>query len=149
MKKGTIVDSTIISAPSSSKNKERQRDPDAHSTKKGNTWHFGYKAHIGVDKDGGIVLSVEVTSANIHDVEVTPKLLTGEEYTVNGDSDISAQKSAKILSSRTNRAKRSSTKSTADRRNTRTNPIVPKGRSKEENTKNHPSEPKLNTYLLS
>ena len=60
--------------------------PDAHSTKKGNTWHFGYKAHIGVDKDSGIVHSVEVTSANIHDVEVTPKLLTGEEDTVNGDS---------------------------------------------------------------
>ena len=86
LKKGTIVDSTIIPAPSSTKNKERQRDPDAHSTKKGNTWHFGYKAHIGVDKDSGIVHSVEVTSANVHDVEVTPKLLTGEEDTVNGDS---------------------------------------------------------------
>ena len=86
LKKGTIVDSTTISAPSSTKNKERQRDPDAHSTKKGNTWHFGYKAHIGVDKDSGIVHSVEVTSSNIHDVEVTPKLLTGEEDTVNGDS---------------------------------------------------------------
>ena len=51
LKKGTIVDSTIISAPSSTKNKEKKRDPDARQTKKGNTWHFGYKAHIGVDRD--------------------------------------------------------------------------------------------------
>lgn len=80
------MDSTIIAAPSSTKNKEKQRDPDAHSVKKGSAWHFGYKAHIGVDKDSGIVHSVEVTAANVHDVEVTPKLLTGEEDTVNGDS---------------------------------------------------------------
>ena len=52
LKKGTIVDSTIIAAPSSTKNEEKQRDPDAHQVKKGNTWHFGYKAHIGVDRDG-------------------------------------------------------------------------------------------------
>ena len=51
LKKGTIVDSTILSAPSSTKNKEKKRDPDAHQVKKGNTWHFGYKAHIGVDED--------------------------------------------------------------------------------------------------
>ena len=86
LKRGTIIDSTIISAPSSTKNKDKQRDPDAHSTKKGTAWHFGYKAHIGVDKDSGIVHSVEVTAANVHDVEVTPKLLTGEEDTVHGDS---------------------------------------------------------------
>ena len=86
LKKGTIVDSTIIAVPSSAKNKEKQRDPDAHSVKKGSAWHFWYKAHIGVDKDSGIVHSVEVTAANVHDVEVTPKLLTGEEDTVNGDS---------------------------------------------------------------
>ena len=79
LKKGTIVDSTIISAPSSTKNKEKKRDPDAHQTKKGNTWHFGYKAHIGVDQDSGLVHTVVVTSANTHDVVVTPKLLTGEE----------------------------------------------------------------------
>ena len=53
LKKGTIVDSTIISAPSSTKNKEKKRDPDAHSVKKGNAWYFGCKAHIGVDKDSG------------------------------------------------------------------------------------------------
>ena len=53
LKKGTIVDSTIISAPSSTKNQKKKRDPDAHQVKKGNTWHFGYKAHIGVDRDSG------------------------------------------------------------------------------------------------
>lgn len=86
LKKGTIVDSTIISAPSSTKNKDKQRDPEAHSVKKGSAWYFGYKAHVGVDKDSGIVHSVEVTSANVHDVEVASKLLIGEEETVHGDS---------------------------------------------------------------
>ena len=84
--KETIVDSTLISAPSSTKNKEKKRDPDAHSVKKGNTWHFGYKAHVGVDKDTGLVHHVEVTSANIHDVTMVPRLLSGEETTVYGDS---------------------------------------------------------------
>ena len=86
LKKGTIVDSTIISAPSSTKNKEKQRDPDAHSVKKGNAWYFGYKAHVGVDKDSGLVHTVKVTAANEHDVNMTSKLLHGEEETVGGDS---------------------------------------------------------------
>ena len=86
LKKGTIVDSAIIEAPSSTKNKKKERDPDAHQVKKGNTWHFGYKAHIGVDQDSGPVHSVEVTGANTHDVTMVPKLLTGEENTVYGDS---------------------------------------------------------------
>jgi IS5 family transposase len=86
LKKGTIVDSTFIEAPSSTKNKEKQRDPDAHQAKKGNTWHFGYKAHIGIDKDSGIAHTVDVTAANVSDVSETAKLLTGEEETVNGDS---------------------------------------------------------------
>lgn len=86
LKKGTIVDSTIIEAPSSTKNKKKERDPDAHQVKKGNTWHFGYKAHIGVDQDSGLVHSIEVTGANTHDVTMVSKLLTGEENTVYGDS---------------------------------------------------------------
>ena len=86
LKKGTIVDSTIISAPSSTKNKDKKRDPDAHQTKKGNTWHFGYKAHIGVDRDSGLVHTVKATPANVHDVSMTSELLHGEEETVNGDS---------------------------------------------------------------
>ena len=60
--------------------------PDAHQVKKGNTWHFGYKAHIGVDKDSGLVHTVAATSANVHDVSQTSSLLTGEEEVVYGDS---------------------------------------------------------------
>ena len=86
LKKGTIVDSTIISAPSSTKNRDRKRDPDAHQTKKGNTWHFGYKAHIGVDEDSGLVHTIKVTAANVADVTMTAELLHGEEEAVYGDS---------------------------------------------------------------
>ena len=86
LKKGTIVDSTFIEAPSSTKNREKKRDPEAHSAKKGNVWHFGYKAHVGVDRDSGLVHTVKVTSANVHDVTVAADLLTGEEETVHGDS---------------------------------------------------------------
>lgn len=86
LRKGTIVDSTLIEAPSSTKNCKKQRDPDAHQVKKGNAWHFGYKAHIGVDRETGLIHHLEVTSANVHDVTVVPKLLTGEETEVYGDS---------------------------------------------------------------
>ena len=86
LKKGTIVDSTIIEAASSIKNKEKKRDPDAHQTKKGNTWHFGYKAHIGVDRDSGLVHTVKATAANVSDVSETANLLHGEEETCHGDA---------------------------------------------------------------
>lgn len=86
LKKGTIVDSTLISAPASTKNREKKRDPEAHSTKKGNTWHFGYKAHVGVDRDTGLAHTLKVTAANIHDVTMMAELVTGEENTVYGDS---------------------------------------------------------------
>lgn len=86
LKQGTIVDSTLIAAPSSTKNAEKKRDPEAHSVKKGNELHFGYKAHIGVDKDTGLVHTVKATAANEHDVTVTSQLLHGEEKEVCGDS---------------------------------------------------------------
>jgi transposase, IS5 family len=86
LKRGTIVDSTFIESPSSTKNQKKERDPEAHSAKKGNTWHFGYKAHIGVDEESGIVHTVKVTAANEHDVTVGSELLTGEEERVYGDS---------------------------------------------------------------
>ena len=86
LRKGTIVDSTFIEAPSSTKNKDKKRDPEAHSAKEGNTWHFVYKAHVGVDHETGIVHALEVTSANKHDVCMTAELLTGEEQVVYGDS---------------------------------------------------------------
>lgn len=86
LKKGTIVDSTFIEAPSSTKNKKKERDPDAHSAKKGNVWHFGYKAHIGVDSDSGLVHTLKATAANEHDVTIAADLLTGDEEIVYGDS---------------------------------------------------------------
>lgn len=86
LKRGTIVDSTFIEAPSSTKNEKKERDPEAHSAKKGTTWHFGYKAHIGVDKESGLVHTLKVTAANEHDVAVTSELLTGDEEEVYGDS---------------------------------------------------------------
>ena len=86
LKKGTIVDSTLIAAPSSTKNKEKQRDPEAHSVKKGNQWYFGYKEHIGVDADSGLVHTVETTSANVHDSNMVAELLQGTEEEIYGDS---------------------------------------------------------------
>ena len=86
LKRGTIVDSTFIEAPSSTKNQKKERDPEAHSAKKGNVWYFWYKAHIGVDSESGLVHTVQVTAANVHDVCVTADLLTGEEEEVYGDS---------------------------------------------------------------
>ncbi len=86
LKKGTIVDSTFIEAPSSTKNKKKERDPEAHSSKKGSTWHFGYKAHIGVDRESGLVHHVKTTAANEHDVTAVSDLMHGEEETLHGDS---------------------------------------------------------------
>ena len=76
----------FIAAPSSTKNKDKKRDKDAHSVKKGNQWHLGYKAHIGVDKDSGLVHHLKVTGANEHDVTATPDLMHGEEEELYGDS---------------------------------------------------------------
>ena len=76
----------FIAAPSSTKNMDKKRDKDAHSVKKGNQWHFGYKAHIGVDKDSGLVHHLKVTGANEHDVTATPDLMHGEEEELYGDS---------------------------------------------------------------
>ena len=86
LRAGTIVDATIIAAPSSTKNKEGERDPEMHQTKKGNQWHFGMKAHIGVDEDSGLVHHVECTAANVADVTQVHKLLHGREDVVCGDS---------------------------------------------------------------
>lgn len=86
MTQGTLVDATIIEAPSSTKNKEQQRDPQMHQTKKGNQWHFGMKAHIGVDADSGLVHTVTTTAANAHDITQAHALLHGEEEMVFADS---------------------------------------------------------------
>jgi len=86
MREGSIVDASIIAAPSSTKNKEKKRDPEMHQTRKGNQWHFGMKLHIGVDDLTGIVHSLDTTPANTHDLEVADRLLHGEERRVFGDA---------------------------------------------------------------
>lgn len=86
LREGSIVDATIISAPSSTKNKEGKRDPEMHQTKKGNEWHFGMKMHIGVDESLGLIHSIETTPANEHDLNVTEKILHGDEKRVWADA---------------------------------------------------------------
>lgn len=86
MRGGSIVDATLISAPSSTKNAEHARDPEMHQAKKGNEWHFGMKVHIGVDAGTGLVMAVEATAANVNDVTVAHKLIREDDTVVYGDS---------------------------------------------------------------
>jgi IS5 family transposase len=86
LKEGTVVDATIIAAPSSTKNKDGERDPEMHQTKKGNQWHFGMKAHIGVDAASGLTHSIKATAANESDVANAHAVLHGDEKIVIGDA---------------------------------------------------------------
>ena len=83
---GTIVDATIVEAPSSTKNQDRERDPEMHQTKKGNQWHYGMKVHIGVDAGTGYVHTITATAANVHDIEEAPKLLREDDTVGYGDA---------------------------------------------------------------
>lgn len=89
---GTIVDATIIGAPSSTKNADKARDPEMHQTRKGQQWYFGMKLHIGVDSQSGLTHSAVVTAANVHDKHPLPDLLHGQEKRVYGDSAYASQK---------------------------------------------------------
>ena len=91
---GTIVDATILHAPSSTKNEKKERDPEMHQTKKGNQWYFGMKAHIGVHSKEGIVHSVCSTAASVSDVHMLPELLHGDEKKVWGDAGYQGQAEA-------------------------------------------------------
>jgi IS5 family transposase len=91
---GTIVDATIIHAPSSTKNEKKERDPAMHQTRKGKQWYFGLKAHIGVDAKEGHVHSVATSAANVSDVHMLPDLLHGEERKVWGDGGYQGQTKA-------------------------------------------------------
>jgi len=86
LKTGTVVDATLIAAPSSTKNQDKERDPEMHSSKKGQQMYFGMKAHIGADADSGLVHTVRCTSGNVHDVTVGNSLLHGEEALAYGDA---------------------------------------------------------------
>ena len=86
LKVGTAVDATLIAAPTSTKNKDKARDPEMHSSKKGNQWYFGMKAHIGVDADSGLVHTVRSTAGHVHDINEGNSLLHGKESMVFADA---------------------------------------------------------------
>ena len=86
LREGTLVDATLIAAPSSTKNEKRARDPEMHQTKKGNQWYFGLKAHIGADRDSKLVHAVVITAANVSDITKTVELLHGDEMQVHADA---------------------------------------------------------------
>ena len=86
LREGTIVDATLIAAPSSTKNQQRERDPEMHQSKKGNQWYFGMKVHVGADVDCGAVHTVEITAAHEADINVLPKLLRAEDEVIFGDA---------------------------------------------------------------
>jgi len=95
LRSGTLVDATIIDAPSSTKNKAGSRDPEMSSTKKGNDWYFGMKAHVGVDADSGTVHSLDTSTAKLHDSQVWDALLHGDEASVWADKAyVSAEREA-------------------------------------------------------
>lgn len=97
LRSGTLVDATIMDAPSSTKNKSGARDPEMSSTKKGNDWYFGMKAHIGVDADSGVTHSLETSAAKLHDSQVWDELLHGEEDSVWADKGyVSAEREAEF-----------------------------------------------------
>lgn len=98
LREGTLVDATLIAAPSSTKNQEKQRDPEMHQTKKGNQWYFGMKAHIGADRDSKLVHTVVVTAANVADITKTAELLHGQEKQVHADAGYTGvEKRAEIV----------------------------------------------------
>ena len=101
--KGTIADATIISAPSSTKNVERARDPEMHQTRKGQQWYFGMKLHIGVYSTTGLAHSAVVTAANVHDKHPLPDLLHGKEKLFYGDCAYASQQ--ELIASKAPRAK--------------------------------------------
>jgi transposase, IS5 family len=98
LREGTLVDATLIAAPSSTKNQEKQRDAEMHQTRKGNQWYFGMKAHIGADRDSKLVHTVVVTAANVADVTQTAALLHGQETQVHADAGyLGVEKRAEIM----------------------------------------------------
>ena len=97
LRQGTIVDATIIAAPPSTRNAERKRDPEMSSTRKGNNWHFGMKAHIGVDAKRGLVHTVVVTTASEADINIMDDLLHGDEQVVYGDKGYASEEHRQAL----------------------------------------------------
>ena len=137
LKKGTIVDSALIEAPSSTKNREKKRDPEA-PREKGNRWHFGYKAHIDVNKDSGLVHTEKVTS----DVTMVPELLTGDAESYMATADIWVLKNGKTPFFSIARRKGAIIKSTDDPRRVNMQTIAPVHKSIAVNGRNPPYGPR-------
>ena len=98
LREGTLVDATLIAAPSSTKNQEKKRDPEMHQTRKGQQWYFGMKAHIGADRDSKLVHTVVVTADNVADITKTAELLHGQEQQVHADAGYTGvEKRAEIV----------------------------------------------------
>jgi len=116
--KGTIVDATIINAPSSTKNEKKERDPEMHQTRKGKQWCFGMKVHTGTDADSGLVHTVCGTSANVADINVLGELLHGDEERLHGDSAYHS-KTLQV------QAEESGIAFNVNRRGTKTRPLTP------------------------
>lgn len=107
LKTGTAIDATLIAAPSSTKNKDKARDPEMHASKKGKQWYFGMKAHIGVDADSGLVHTVVCSSGNVADITQAALLLHGEERRAHGDAGyVGAQKRAELIAFEAKRKER-------------------------------------------
>jgi IS5 family transposase len=100
LREGTIVDATIINAPSSTKNQDKTRDKEMRQTKKGNQWYFGMKAHVGTDTGRGLAHSIVVTDAAVHDSQVMDELLHGEEEVVYGDKAYASEEKKKEYEAR-------------------------------------------------
>jgi transposase, IS5 family len=100
LREGTIVDATIINAPSSTKNRDNSRDKEMKQTKKGNQWYFGMKAHVGTDSHTGLAHTIVVTDAGVHDSQVMDELLHGEEQAVYGDKAYTSKKKRKEYEAR-------------------------------------------------
>ena len=97
MSQGTLIDATLIAAPSSTKNRKHERDPQMHQTKKANQWYFGLKAHIGADEQSGLVHTVVSTAANVSDISQTANLMHGKEQVVGADAGyVGAQKREEV-----------------------------------------------------
>jgi len=100
LREGTIVDATIINAPSSTKNQDKTRDKEMRQTRKGNQWYFGMKAHVGTDTGRGLVHSIVITDASVHDSQVMDKLLHGEEQSIYGDKAYASEEKKKEYEAR-------------------------------------------------
>ena len=138
MRGGTIIDATIIEAPSSTKNKNKTRDPEMHQTKKGNEWHFGMKTHIGVDAGTGYVHTVTATAANVHDINEAHKLLREDDEFMSGDNGYQGIQKREEITSDEHKSKMQYRISQRPRRYKRYRKALPGHLKSIRNTANHP-----------